>query len=104
MAPTATKAAAKPAAAKAPAKSTKDGKVKRTRARNYDLGNGIYRFSKARMFHKKSVYKFLKKKAKPVKKDKKPISIEKPIGGEKNGGKRIVLLKKRQKSYPTQDK
>lgn len=98
MAPTETKAAAKPSE-----KST-ESKPKRGKPRNYDLGNGIYRFSKTRMYHKKAIYKFLKKTAKPVKKERKPISIEKPIGGEKNGGKRIVLLRKRKSSYPTQDK
>jgi len=30
--------------------------------RNYDLGNGVYRFSRTRMFHKKEIYKFLDKK------------------------------------------
>lgn len=103
MAPTAAKAAAKPAD-KVPAKSTNESKPKRGKPRNYDLGNGIYRFSQARMYHKKAVYKFVKKVAKSVKKERKPISIEKPIGGEKNGGKRIVFLKKRKTNYPTQDK
>lgn len=35
---------------------------KRSSPRNYDLGNGVYRFSRTRMFHKKAVYKFLGKK------------------------------------------
>jgi hypothetical protein len=37
---------------------------------------------------------------KPVK----PLTIEKKIGGEKNGETRIVLLKKRRNYYPTADK
>lgn len=105
MAPTVGKPAAKPASV--PAK-TGDSKVKKPknhpRPRNYDLGNGIYRFSRSRMYHKKAVYKFIKRKVKPVKKDKKKLTIEKPIGGDKNGGKRIVLIKKRLNYYPTQDK
>lgn len=36
-----------------------------------------------------------------VMKPKKPTHIEKPIGGEKNGGKRLVLVKKRRNYYPT---
>lgn len=40
----------------------KAGKSGRIRPRNYDLGNGIYRFSRTRMFHKKAIYKFLDKK------------------------------------------
>lgn len=56
-------------------KSVKDGKVaksvvktksakkkKKGRPRNYDLGNGVYRFSRTQMFHKKAKYKFIGKK------------------------------------------
>ena len=36
--------------------------------RNYALEGGVYRFSRSKMYHKKAVYKFLKKKtAKKVK-------------------------------------
>jgi hypothetical protein len=37
---------------------------------------------------------------KPVK----PLTVEKKIGGEKNGETRIVLLKKRRNYHPTADK
>ena len=40
----------------------KGGKRGRIRPRNYDLGNGVYRFSRTRMFHKKAIYKFIGKK------------------------------------------
>lgn len=106
MAPTKPEAAAPPkpkeatAAAGAKAKKGKVGKP-----RNYDLGNGVYRFSRSRMYHKKALYKFVGKKTTPKKpKVRKPVAIEKPIGGEKNGGKRLVLVKKRRNYYPTQDK
>lgn len=48
----------------APAKAVTpaDGKKKVGKPRNYDLGNGVYRFSRSKMFHKKAVYKFLDKK------------------------------------------
>ncbi|KAK6641548.1 hypothetical protein RUM44_013260 [Polyplax serrata] len=90
-------------------KVTKGGKVAKTekkvgKPRNYDLGNGIYRFSKTRMFHKKAKYKFIGKKNPKVKKPRKPTTIEKPIGGDKNGGKRIVLVKKRRNNYPTAER
>nr|ACY71257.1 ribosomal protein L6 [Chrysomela tremula] len=87
------------AAAEKPKKNHKPGKP-----RNYDLGNGVVRFSKTRMFHKKAIYKFLGKKVKAPKKPQKPRVVEKQIGGEKNGGKRFVLVKKRCASYPTQDR
>lgn len=51
MAPTPTKVAAKPAAAKP--KTAKGALKKRPRKRNSELGNGIVRFSKTKMFHKK---------------------------------------------------
>jgi len=40
----------------------KDTKRLQGKPRNYDLGNGVYRFSRTRMFHKKAIYKFLDKK------------------------------------------
>lgn len=84
---------------------TAEKKKKVGKPRNYDLGNGIYRFSRSRMYHKKALYKFVGKKTTPkTKKPKKPTFVEKPIGGEKNGGKRLVLVKKRRNYYPTQDK
>jgi len=53
------KKAAVPLAA-SPAK--KGAKKAQGKPRNYDLGNGVYRFSRTRMFHKKAIYKFLDKK------------------------------------------
>jgi len=80
------------------------GKPSRGKPRNYDLGNGVYRFSRTRMYHKKAIYKFLDKKTPQKVKPKKPVTIEKKIGGEKNGGTRTVLLKKRRANYPTTDR
>ncbi|XP_060533990.1 large ribosomal subunit protein eL6 [Cylas formicarius] len=94
---------APPAAQKKPAEGKKDAK-KVGKPRNYDLGNGVVRFSKTRMFHKKALYKFIGKKTAAAKKPAKPRVIEKPIGGEKNGGKRYVLVEKRRAVYPTQDR
>lgn len=50
-----------PAASKAPAKGGAE-KKKPGKPRNYDLGNGVYRFSRSRMYHKKALYKFIGKK------------------------------------------
>jgi len=95
MAPTAPKVAA----AEAPAKKKKPG-----RPRNYDLGNGIYRFSRTRMYHKKAIWKFKGKKVAAPPKPKKAVSVEKQINGEKNGKTRIVKVQSRKSFYPTQDK
>ncbi|CAH0595291.1 unnamed protein product [Chrysodeixis includens] len=100
MAPPQAKAAAKPAAA--PAGGVAKPKV--GKSRNYDLGNGVVRFSKTRMFHKKAKYRFVGKKNPKPEKPKKPSVAVKQIGGEKNGGTRTVLLHRRKSFYPTQDK
>lgn len=103
MAPKAVEKPSKPAKAANP-KAAAGIKKKIGKPRNYNLGNGIYRFSKSRMYHKKGLWKFIGKKVAPTKKPSKPLTVEKPIGGEKNGSKRIVLLKKRRNYYATQDK
>ncbi|CAD1479877.1 unnamed protein product [Heterotrigona itama] len=86
-----------------PTETKKSRKGGRIRPRNYNLGNGVYRFSRTRMFHKKAIYKFIDKKTPKTVKPKKPVTIEKKISGDKNGEKRIVLLKKRRANYPNED-
>ncbi|EFA05803.1 60S ribosomal protein L6-like Protein [Tribolium castaneum] len=81
-----------------------DDKKKSSKPRNYDLGNGVMRFSRTRMYHKKALYKFMGKKVKATKKPAKPAFVTKQIGGDKNGKERKVFLKKRRNYYPTQDK
>lgn len=49
-------------AAPAAAKEGIKKKKKQGKPRNYDLGNGVYRFSRTRMYHKKAIYKFLGQK------------------------------------------
>lgn len=104
-------AAAAPPAAKAPKSKAKaasgtapvgeQAKKKVGKPRNYDLGSGVYRFSRSRMYHKKALWKFVGKKNPKKEKPKKPKSIIKEIGGEKNGGTRVVLLTRKTASYPT---
>jgi len=55
------------------------------------------------MYHKKAAYKFLKKKTAKKAAPKKPMFVEKPIGGAKNGGTRMVRVKKAVNDYPTVD-
>lgn len=62
MADTAPKVAPDAAATKTQTKGSGEEKKKRGKPRNYDLGNGVYRFSRTRMYHKKAVYKFIGKK------------------------------------------
>jgi hypothetical protein len=75
MADTASKDAPVAAATKTPTKGSGEKKQKRGRPRNYDLGNGVYRFSRTRMYHKKAVYKFIGKKTEKKVRCIKPLWI-----------------------------
>ncbi len=81
------------------AKSRSKGK-----ARNYALESGVVRFGRSKMYHKKAVYKFLKKKTPKKAVEKKATFVEKKVGGSKNGGSRMVRVKKLTNDYPTEDK
>merc|ERR1712018_1027001 len=71
--------------------------------RNYALEGGVHRFGRSKMYHKKAVYKFLKKKTAKKAPPKKPAFVEKKIGGAKNGGTRMVPTKKAVNDYPSVD-
>jgi len=93
---------AKKKAVKAVKDSAKEGAVKVGLPRNYQLTNGVWRFSRSRMYHKRGLWKKIKKGQQP--KPKAP-QLErfatKPIGGDKNGGERRVRIKKLPSYYPT---
>merc|ERR1719336_726767 len=73
----------------------------KTKPRNYALDSGVVRFSRSAMYHKKAIYKFVKnKKAKTTAKPK-AVFVEKKVGGAKNGGTRMVRVKKLANDYPT---
>merc|ERR1712088_1102718 len=69
--------------------------------RNYALQSGVYRFGKSKSYHKKAVYKFLKKTAPKKAAADKPTFVEKPVKGDKNGGKRMVRVKRLRSDVPT---
>ncbi|KAE8746946.1 hypothetical protein FOCC_FOCC006366 [Frankliniella occidentalis] len=93
---------ADPKTKKAPAaKGAAKGAVTKRNGLNANLSNGVYRFSRSRQYHKKALWKFMGKKTAKTVKPQKPRTVEKPIGGDKNGGKRVVLIKKRTSAYPT---
>jgi len=70
--------------------------------RNYTLSSGVYRFGKSKTYHKKAIYKFLKKKTAKKEAPKRPAFIEKPVGGAKNGQKRLVRTTPLRKDILTQ--
>ena len=61
--------------------------------RNSLLPGGISRYGRSAMYHRKALYK-KKKVAVAAAKEKTPYFKVKEIKGERNGGKRIVPLKK----------
>jgi len=71
--------------------------------RNYALECGVYRFGKSATYHKKAIYKFTKKTVAKKAAEKKPVFVEKKIGGAKNGGTRMVRVNKLTNDLPTTD-
>lgn len=61
---------------------------------NYELAPGIMRFSAARMYAKRGAYAKKSYPAVEKKIERKAKIIVKPIGGDKNGKERKVLVKK----------
>jgi len=66
------------------------------------MTGGIPRYSRSQMYKRTAMYK---KKKTVVKKERKrkPAMVEKQIGGEKNGGKRLVRVNRLPRYYPTED-
>jgi len=62
--------------------------------RNYALESGVYRFGKSATYHKKGIWKFKNKKVAKKAVAAKPTFVEKKVGGAKNGGTRMVRVKK----------
>merc|ERR1719431_1608830 len=66
------------------------------------LTGGVPRYSRSQMYERAARYK---KKHVVIKKERKrpAAMVEKEIGGEKNGGKRLVRVRRLPRYYPTEE-
>lgn len=62
--------------------------------RNFKIPGGVWRYSRSVMYSRRRTYLMKKTTTPKVKPKRKPKYVVKPIGGEKNGGTRRVLLRK----------
>lgn len=76
-------------------------KKNRRRHNNRDLGNGVTRWSRSVQYKRKGLYRLKSSKPKKVERPKVAITVVKKIGGAKNGGERVVLLRKSKANYST---
>jgi len=71
-------------------------------ARSRDLTHGIGHLSRSKVKHRRGLHKGRKESGKPGVAEK-PAHIEKKIGGDKNGGTRLVPTEKASRFYPAED-
>lgn len=71
-------------------------------ARSKEIAPYIGRLTRSEVFAARGLYKGLKKSDKPAA-EIPPAHVEKPIDGDKNGGKRLVPTSKAPRFYPAED-
>merc|ERR1712142_964083 len=71
-------------------------------SKNEELCRGVNRYSRSAMYAKRFVWKYKKGSTTKIEKKHKPSMKEKVIGGDKNGEKRMVPVKRFPKYYPTE--
>jgi large subunit ribosomal protein L6e len=71
-------------------------------ARSKEIAPHVGRLSRSQVFAARGLYKGLKKTTKPDT-ETPPGYVEKSIGGDKNGGKRLVPTTKAPRFYPAED-
>jgi len=80
-----------------------DKKAKTPHApRNRMLPSGVMRFSHARMYQAKAIYKKKGLPATKADRQKAVVTKTKPIGGEKNGKERVVKLQRMPRAYDSE--
>jgi len=84
--------------------TTKKSGTKKPTKLNVDLGGGLLKYSRSQQYKRKALWRFIGVKRPVVEVTKKPITAVKKINGAKNGGERVVNLRKPKSNYATKSR